>query len=380
MKLVIVPSEKISDYEAKGLTNMKEYYNPGAYFTEVFLVSPLENSKSYMYGMNIVPVKDGKDFKAAIECIKPDVIRAYGGYWASTFAIRNRPKNIPVVVSVHDTDPILLNSIVKFADSVICMTPAVGKAVKNIGCSDSKIVILPNRIDTSRFNTNVKKSNHLDLPSAYILHIGRRTEQKNLETLISALPNIPRDIHLITIGMGNTSQYAKLADSFGVSERITFLDKVDNNTLPTYYKNAIAFVLPSRWEGFGIVFIEALACGCPVITSDIAPMNEMLKNNFDSILISPNSKDELSKSLNELVGDDQLRNTLIRNGLETSKRYERGKVDLLEIDIYKNAIAGHVAEKKSILLYFSIYRDSLYLLKRKVVRKIMFLLKNRKWS
>lgn len=366
----MIPSEEIQEYIDKGHTRLREYYNPGGYFNEVYLLSPKEKFAREQFGMKIIPVSSARDYAKKIESIKPDIVRAYGGYWANLYANKYTPENYPVLVSLHDTDPLICFDFIRYSSHVICMTGAVKRLAISKGVLDSKISILPNRVTLNDFRPNTPFSEEWKIfqNEKYILHIGRRGPQKNLETVIKSLGLIPDEIKLISIGQGDNSNYESLAKKNNVLDRCIFIDSIRNDQISQFYSNAIAFVLPTRWEGFGVVFIEAASCGVPIIASNIAPINEMLKNGENALLVDNfDSYIEISKAINYLLSNNSLRSKLSVEGIKLSKRYERESVNKLEIEIYKKVISEFTCRvrpnnifsfSKSIksILSYSVYR------------------------
>lgn len=378
MKLVIVPSESILEYENKGLTRMAEYYNPGGLFDSVFVISPLEKIKQKKYGLEIIPVMSGVEFYKKIIEIKPDVIRAYGGYWASNFVVANSPNDIPIIVSVHDTNPHLLYSGVKYFDKVICMTEAVRSSVLKNGTSIQRTTTLPNRISLSDFQDELQiKNNYFELnldAIKYILHIGRRNHQKNLECVIKSLNYIDKNVKLISIGLGDNRTYEKIASDNNCLDRIIFIPSVPNNQLAWFFKNAMAFVLPTRWEGFGVVFIEAAASGVPIVASNIAPVNEFLKNEENSLLIDDvDDYLSLAKAINKITSDKDLQRNLSNNALKMAKNYSRERVDELEKDIYISTIKNF-SERRGVNIAIKYYL-AIEIKFKQIVHKVDFHIK-----
>lgn len=377
MKLVVLPSEMLREYEEKGLKNLDKYYNPDNFFDEVYVVSPIETLSANSYGLKVIPVKSTKEFKSIVKKISPDFVRAYGGYWASTYAILNTPPTIPVLVSIHDTDPILTRSIIKYADSVICMTEAVKCKVLEKGVDVDNVSLLPNRLDLDSFkNCEINKITEF---GRFILHVGRRTEQKNLETVIASLAHLPAAINLVTIGIGPQDRYISLAKELGVLSRVKFLNSVPNNELVRFYKSAEAFVLPTRWEGFGIVFIEAAAAGCPIIGSNIAPINELFTNNVDSLLVNPEDHLALANAVNKVLEDNELSQFITTNASKMIEVFDRKEVDKREILIYRNTISTRRRES-SINMKFTFLKDMLIVLFLKSIRKVNHIAKYKKWK
>ncbi len=120
-RLVVIPSDPIASYELAGYASrLKNRYNPQKMFDEVFAISPLEKGERKAYGIRIIGVTK-REFLPVLRDIQPNVVRAFGGYWPADLACRYRLPGVPVVVSVHDTNPSLLHRSVRYADLVICV-------------------------------------------------------------------------------------------------------------------------------------------------------------------------------------------------------------------------------------------------------------------
>ena len=151
-KLIVIPSDPIDAYDKKGQEDLEHYYNPHGMFDFVFVISPAEHGISFRHGMHIIGVdKKGMYYKKALKLIKPDIIRAYGGYWAAGFATKNRITNCPIVVSVHDKRQSFLYDDILNADKVICVSPTVVNLVKTRGVNTNKIILMYDRVDRKLF-------------------------------------------------------------------------------------------------------------------------------------------------------------------------------------------------------------------------------------
>ena len=290
-KLVVIPSDSLKALIHAGWSyeQLSEYYNPEDFFDEVYCLFPYEENK-IVGKINYIKAEP-EQFKKIIKQIKPDVIRGYGGRWASIYANANRVENIPIIISVHDVNPLLIDSSLRWADRVVCMSKAVKEAVMKITHMDENIIsILPNRIDVQKFSKKEDESFKKYLIKRYgegkfILHVGRKAEQKNLDTVIKSMQYLPKEYKAVFLGAGDSESYRILAKKLNVENRCFFEDSVSSDKLPYYYSWCDCMCTPSRWEGFGFVFIEAAACECAIVTSDIAPMNEYLKDKKNAILV-----------------------------------------------------------------------------------------------
>lgn len=342
-KLAVIPTNTLERYEEKGIASQLEtYYNPHHFFDEVYLLSPKENRVRYEYGMKIIPTRP-EDLHRRLKELDIDIIRAYGGYWACSMACENKVPGIPVIVSVHDTNPITLFDSIKNADLVFCMSKTVKNFVLKKYKNSNRIWILPNRVD---FNTMCYKSEDeiSFLNDKYqfkykILHVGRKTEQKNLDTLIKALRLLGKDYCIITIGKGDIEKYKRIAIKETVIDQCIFIESVKNEDLPCYYSWADCMCTPSRWEGFGIVFIEALACKAIVITSDIGPMNEFIKHQHNGLLVKNYENPKaLAEMINLACTNKELRNKIKKNARLSVKKFKKSKINAMEVNYYNKIL------------------------------------------
>ncbi len=365
-RLVVIPSDPISAYERKGTSSwLESYYNPQGFFQEVFALSPREQSERYAYGMTIMGVSESS-FTKTLRKIRPSVVRAYGGgYWPSDLACRHRIYDTPVIVSVHDTTNIYRS--VRYADIVICMSGAVRDGVLKTGTDPDRIRILPNRIDLRVFkpirDENAFAAVAKDYPQGkHILHVGRKTEQKNLDTVIKALTYLPSDYSCVFIGLGNASPYKDMAGQMGVGDRCFWVDSVRNSELPIWYSWCDCMCTPSRWEGFGIVFIEAAACGAAIVTSDIAPMNEYLVHDNSACLVKDYENPvALANAIRKVCEDIPYHRAISAGAVKAAQPFDRKRVDAAEVGIYLDTINSgarvlSLVEKADLFIWQAGYR------------------------
>lgn len=157
-----------------------------------------------------------------------------------------------------------------------------------------------------------------------VVSIGRYAYEKGNDLLLKAWNKVEKQCQGWTLdiyGQGNQNPYRELMKELGIDEsRCRLYGSItDVNNI---YQGSSIFTLPSRFEGFGLVIIEAMACGVPVITFDCenGPRN-ILTNNQDGILVKPFDIDEYADSLLRLIQDDELRSQMGKCAHESSKRY-----------------------------------------------------------
>jgi len=343
LRLAVIPSDPIKAYKAAGYANwLEDYYNPLKFFDKVFLLSPKEKKIKKEFGMIILPTSFNQ-FKKRIKNLKIDIIRAYGGHWACDMACLNKLNNIPIVVSIHDTNREYLHDSIKYADIILCVSKIVRKLVLTKKPNPERVWLLPNRVDFKIMRRYTSEECE-DLNKKYggkyrILHVGRKSRQKNLDTVIKALPFLGKDYVLLAVGRGKKKQYIKLAEKLGVYDQCYFIDSLANTELARYYSWADCLCNPSRWEGFGIIFIEALACGAIVITSDIPPMNEYIEFGKNGLLLKEYENPvEMAKMIQIACTDHQLRTRIRENARESVRKFAKNKIDKLEVEYYKKIL------------------------------------------
>jgi glycosyltransferase involved in cell wall biosynthesis len=345
-RLAVVPSDPLAVYEDKGISWWLEgYFNPCGFFDEVYCLTPLETECRVTLGMSVMPTPP-EEFAARVLALDVDVVRAYGGYWASDLACHHRVEGVPVVVSVHDTNPNLLHASVREADFVLAVSSAVRASLVGLGVDAARIFNFANRVDLDVFRPvedPVARSAFLArFPGRYrILHVGRKTAQKNPDTLIQALALAGKDYVGLFVGPEDDSLYRQLAVDCGVADRCHFLGPVPNRELAAYYSFCDCMCTPSRWEGFGIVFIEALACRAVVVTSDIPPMNEYIESGVSGLLIrNYESAPALAEALHLACTDSSLRVTLQANARRAAAPFERRRIDGREASLYAHFLTA----------------------------------------
>ena len=155
-----------------------------------------------------------------------------------------------------------------------------------------------------------------------------------------AIPHLGPDYTFVFIGKGSEYAAQALAEDLNVTSQVHFIESVSHASLPSYYAMADVFCVPSRWEGFGIVFIEALAMGSVVVTADTSPVNTFVRHNTNGILVQDyNNEVELGNAIMQGATDTALREQLKNNARPSVLRYSKSAVDQWEVQIYKHILS-----------------------------------------
>jgi len=156
----------------------------------------------------------------------------------------------------------------------------------------------------------------------YILFVGTLQPRKNIVKLIEAFSKIERE-NLILIIVGKKGwlyeDILSAPQKFGVGERVKFLDFVEDKDLPSLYKNALCFVLPSLYEGFGLPVLEAMKYGCPVLTSNVSSLPEA--GGDAAIYFDPTDAEDIASKIEKVISNPKLRQELIEKGYNQIKKF-----------------------------------------------------------
>ena len=258
----------------------------------------------------------------------------------------------PFIVTVHDvirtcfsfdketiTENILLKldiRCIKQASHIIAVSQHTKTdLIKYLKITADKIKVIYNGIDHGIFkpyNTKVR-----DKP--YILYVGSERPRKNLGRLIEAFAILRKDfpeLRLVKVGTsGRSEQYRyatmKKLDSLGITEDVTFVDYISELELAYYYSSATLLAYPSLYEGFGLPPLEAMACGCPVVTSDNSSLPEVVGEA--GIMVNPYDTDSLAQAMREVLTNSKLRDGMVSKGLEQAKKFswERAAMETQEV-------------------------------------------------
>lgn len=259
----------------------------------------------------------------------------------------------PYILTGHGGDITSLNSwfmkkvkkaSLKHARHVTVVSDSMKDYVNSIYPND-KTTVLPMGCDTSVF----KPDNHIENyfgqgDKKVVLFVGRLAEVKGVEYLINAVEKLD-DVMLCIVGTGNLeSELKALAKPMG--DKVVFLGAKTHGELSTIIPSSDMLVMPSITasdggkEGFGLVIIEAMASGIPVIASNSGGIPNTVKHEFNGLLTEEKDVQGIADAISRVISDDALRDTIVTNGLATSKQHDYSEV----ARGYKKIIDGVLGE------------------------------------
>ena len=231
---------------------------------------------------------------------------------------------------------IMLNLIMKRsckrADIIVTISQfSKNEIIKYLKVSQEKIVVMPCGVDLELYRPDYSKEtvfkvlDKYGISSEYFLYIGTLEPRKNIERLIDAyyiLKQRSANSHKLVIAGRKGWQYDsifKKVNSLGLNDDVIFTGYVDAADSPVLIKGAAAFVFPSIYEGFGMPPLEAMACGTPVITSNVASLPEVVGDA--ALMVDPFSVEAIAGAMERIISDIHLRSELSQKGLERASSF-----------------------------------------------------------
>ncbi len=187
--------------------------------------------------------------------------------------------------------------------------------------------IIPNGIDTKHFSPKVAPINEFCDGKLNILFVGRLEKRKGADYLLKAYQRVKRDIpnsRLIIVGPGTRlrGKYEKQVKKHNL-EDVVFVGYTSHEELPRYYKTADVFCAPATgWESFGIILLEAMAVGKPIVASDIDGYASILRHGAEGLLVPPKDEKSLAQALTSLLKDEKLRQEMGAKGILKAQEYD----------------------------------------------------------
>jgi glycosyltransferase involved in cell wall biosynthesis len=196
------------------------------------------------------------------------------------------------------------------------------RIIEDLSVKGEKVKVVQNPVDTRFFTPTGERLNR----DRFILFVGRLDQRKNLAMLLKSFQMVKKDIEdvdLLIIGEGpEEGKMRGLSKKLGIEKSVEFLGFVNYKDLPMYYRSSEFFVLSSLQEGFGIVLIEAMACGKPVISTDCGGPSDFVVNGKNGFLVPVNDINLMASKMLELLKGDRLIKKMGRNALKTAKRFD----------------------------------------------------------
>ncbi|HKZ98238.1 MAG TPA: glycosyltransferase family 4 protein [Thermoplasmata archaeon] len=301
--------------------------------------------------------------RGALERIDPEIIHAHSppplsAYYASKVA---ETRGVPFAVT-HHCDPelplpfgplveglyrrTLGAATLRRADRVIVTTRTYAATSRAVWRHNP--VVIPNAVDDRRFRPDADGAGvraRLGIPDGrpVVLLVGRIVPHKGIEHLVEAAQAAPDALFLVAGTGSSLPAMKRLSRVLRVDDRVRFIGRVSEARLPELYAACDVFVLPSvsRLEAFGIVALEAMATGKPVVVADIPGVRDVIEDGREGLLADPVNPQDLAAKINRLLEDPSLRVEMGRRGREkVEASFTIDRVTDQVVAVYEALLAG----------------------------------------
>ncbi|MHA1665057.1 MAG: glycosyltransferase family 4 protein [Candidatus Njordarchaeales archaeon] len=176
------------------------------------------------------------------------------------------------------------------------------------------------------------------IDSPFVFHLCAYQPKKNVERIIVAFAIAKKKYKIkekLVIGGKQPDHLKRLVKSLGIGDDVVFVGFIPEEELPIFYSTAKAFIFPSLHESFGMPILEAMVCGCPVITSNVFSMPEVAGDT--AILVNPYNTEEIAEAIYEIVTNSKLRKELAKRGLERTRKFTWERCVKEHLNVYLEA-------------------------------------------
>jgi glycosyltransferase involved in cell wall biosynthesis len=224
-------------------------------------------------------------------------------------------------------------------DKLIAISTEIFNELVNFGVHKENLAYIPNSVDTEYFTPSTLKTWSSPIN---ILFVGRLTEEKGVDTLFLAMREVIakgfNQLSLTLVGDGPLRQeFEQMVSDLGITKYVEFVG--NTNEVARYYRNSHILVIPSNWEGLPLVLLEGMACGLPIVASNLGGNREGIEDGINGLLFAPGEEKELSSKIIYLLENP-----------ETAK--EMGRIS-------REKAVAHFSLKQNIPKYVELYKSLL---------------------
>ncbi|MCY6371893.1 glycosyltransferase family 4 protein [Clostridium ganghwense] len=289
-----------------------------------------------------------------------DIIHAHD--WLTTYAAKTLKWafNIPVVSTIHATEYGRNNGIKtdmqRYISSVewmltyeswkvVACSNYMREQIKNVFSTPwEKIWVIPNGVEANEFQLDFDtlqfRRKFAKDDEKIVFYVGRHVFEKGIHILINAASQIIKKHNktkFIIAGTGPmTDELKKKVRDIGLSDKVLFTGYMEDNSKNKLYKVADMAIFPSLYEPFGIVALEGMAAGCPIVVSDVGGFSEIVEHKVNGMKFIPGSVESLKKNVLELLSNEELSKKLKENAYRyIREKYSWDKIACLTVQMYE---------------------------------------------
>ena len=331
--------------------------NPNVHYHEVNVPEyPLFHYQPYELALSSKLVDMVKLYKIEVLHVHYAIPHAYAGYMAKQM-LKDEGIDIPMVTTLHGTDITLVGNhpfykpAVTFSINKSDFVTSVSQSLKDDTLKlfniKNEIQVIPNFIELDKIKKEDKspcqRSVMANDEERIITHISNFRKVKRIPDIIAIFNKIQKEIpaKLMMVGEGPEKEKAEhLCRELGIQDKVIFFG--NSNEIDTILCQTDLFLLPSKTESFGLVALEAMACGVPVISSNAGGLPEVNKDGFSGYLSEVGDVDSMANNALKILKNQTDLDQFKKNALITAQQFDIKKILPLYEDLYQRAIAKYL--------------------------------------
>ena len=249
--------------------------------------------------------------------------------------------------------------ILERANCVIATSPQEQETLRSLVSTRGQIEVIPCGTDINNFRltskANARATLKLGSHENVVLYVGRFDERKGIETLVRAIALLKeqnlRNLKLVIVGGSSANmpdgeernRIEKIVDELGLRESTLFAGRIGHDTLPLYYTAADVCVIPSHYEPFGLVAIEAMACGVPVIASNVGGLKFTIIPEETGLLVEPKDVEAFASGIHRILFDELWVRKMRKQALaNVNERFSWTGVTIQLSELYRHVLARSI--------------------------------------
>ena len=349
---------------------------------EIYLLTP-NNASAYIEQKNGYPKNVNLNFRSvsptnpkshfvnvfklrnAIAEIKPDIIHLHSALPDGLYGIlANSFKKIPLIITSHGADVVKIKEIdygyrlnpvysllirctLKACDKHTVVSDAMIKYASDAGSVYDDVIVIPNGAPPRKYVSEekineIREKYGISPDEKTLLTLSGMRPMKGLEYLLRAMPEILRENHntrLIMTGKGEcTGQFERLVNKLNIAKKVNFVGFIQEEEKLALIKLCDIFCMPSVFEPFGIVLLEASQFERAIVASNVGGIPDIIEDGKTGLLVPPKKPNEISKAINLLLLDEDLRLRLGKEAGKVVKEFDMKNIADRYISLYKEVI------------------------------------------
>ncbi|OIP79158.1 MAG: glycoside hydrolase [Oscillatoriales cyanobacterium CG2_30_44_21] len=253
--------------------------------------------------------------------------------------------------------------ILERANCVIATSPQEQETLRSLVSTRGQIEVIPCGTDTNNFRltskTHARAKLKLDSREKVVLYVGRFDERKGIETLVRAFALLKSDefknLKLIIVGGSSANmpdgaeriRIENLVSELGIKDSTVFAGRIGHDVLPFYYTAADVCVIPSHYEPFGLVAIEAMACGVPVVASNVGGLKFTIIPEETGLLVEPKNVEAFANGIHRILFDELwVRKMRKQASANVNQRFSWSGVTIQLSELYRHVLARSIMHEQ----------------------------------